>query len=166
MLIIFSGLPGVGKTTIARALARQMAAVHLRIDTIEYAIWVSGVASEVAEAGYRVAWALAADHLNQGLTVVGDSVNPLPSTREAWRSVARDAGVVSLDVEVVCSDLAAHRRRVEARTSDIAGFVPPTWEEVVSRDYQPWTSERLVIDSALIEPGEAVTRIRAALASA
>lgn len=164
MLIILSGLPGVGKTTIARSLARQMAAVHLRIDTIEHAIRASGVAGEMADAGYRVAWALARDHLDQGLTVVGDSVNPWPSTREAWRLVAQGAGVASLDVEVICSDLAAHRRRVETRTSDIAGFAPPTWEEVVARDYRPWSSERLVIDSALIEPGEAVMRIRAALA--
>ncbi|HEY2482467.1 MAG TPA: AAA family ATPase [Caulobacteraceae bacterium] len=163
MLVIFSGLPGVGKTTIARPLARAMAAVHLRVDTIEYAIWVSGVASDVADAGYRVAWALAEDHLKQGLAVVADSVNPLALTRQAWQSAARTAGVASLDVEVICSDITAHRRRVESRISDIAGFVPPTWEEVVSRDYQPWTGERLVIDTAHVEPVEAVERIRAVL---
>ena len=33
MLIILSGLPGVGKTTIARELARRLDAVHVRIDT-------------------------------------------------------------------------------------------------------------------------------------
>ena len=38
MLIIFSGLPGSGKSTIARALARRLGAVYLRIDTIEQAI--------------------------------------------------------------------------------------------------------------------------------
>ena len=38
MLIIFSGLPGSGKSTIARALARRLRAVYLRIDTIEQAI--------------------------------------------------------------------------------------------------------------------------------
>ena len=32
------GLPGVGKTTIARELARQIGAVHVRIDSIEQAI--------------------------------------------------------------------------------------------------------------------------------
>jgi predicted kinase len=91
MLVIFSGLPGVGKTTIARSLARGLAAVHLRIDTIEYAIWVSGVASDVADAGYRVAWALAEDHLKLALTVVADSVNPWALTRQAWQGAARTA---------------------------------------------------------------------------
>lgn len=38
MLISFSGLPGVGKTTIARELGRQIGAVHLSIDTIEQAV--------------------------------------------------------------------------------------------------------------------------------
>jgi len=40
MLTIFGGLPGTGKTTIARELARQTGAIHLRIDSIEQAIMV------------------------------------------------------------------------------------------------------------------------------
>ncbi|EEQ16447.1 Uncharacterised protein [Yersinia frederiksenii] len=38
MLIIFSGLPGTGKSTIAHLLAERLKAVYLRIDTIEQAI--------------------------------------------------------------------------------------------------------------------------------
>jgi len=82
MLIVFGGLPGVGKTAIARELARRIAAVYLRIDSIEQAIRASGVASQTMnDAGYRVAYAVAEDNLRTGRTVVADSVNPLTLTR-------------------------------------------------------------------------------------
>lgn len=43
MLIVFSGLPGTGKTTLARDLASRAGAVYLRVDTIEQAIRNAGV---------------------------------------------------------------------------------------------------------------------------
>ena len=55
ILIIFGGLPGTGKTTLARALAEQLGAVFLRIDTIEQALRQSqAFAGSVDDAGYRV----------------------------------------------------------------------------------------------------------------
>jgi len=75
MLIILGGLPGTGKTTIARELARQLGAVHVRIDSIEEAILDSGVwSSPINDAGYRVGYAVAADNLRIGRTVIADSV--------------------------------------------------------------------------------------------
>lgn len=38
MLIVFSGLPSTGKTTVASDLATRTSAVYLRIDTIEQAV--------------------------------------------------------------------------------------------------------------------------------
>lgn len=161
-LVVFGGLPGVGKTTIAARLAAETGAVFLRIDVIEMALHDAGV--DVRAEGYAVAYALAGSNLRLGRMVVGDSVNPIAETREAWRAVAERTGARLLEVEIVCSDLGEHRRRVEARVVDIAGFTPPTWDEVVARDYRPWDGERLVIDTAETSPGPAVARIRAALA--
>ena len=53
MLIILSGLPGTGKTTIARQLAHELAAVYLRIDSIEQSIRAAG--RPVEGEGYSVA---------------------------------------------------------------------------------------------------------------
>lgn len=147
MLIIFAGLPGVGKTTIARELAEKLGAVYLRIDSIEQALRDSGaVIGPINDSGYQIAYALAGDNLRLGRTVVADSVNPLRITREAWREVAREAGVASVEIEIKCSDSDEHRRRVEGRASDIQGL-ELTWAEVMAREYEPWDREHLEIDT-------------------
>lgn len=164
MLIILSGLPGAGKTTLARELALAAVAVHLRIDTVEQAL--RGARADVKDEGYRVAYAVAEDNLRLGHVVIADSVNPWPLTREAWRSVAERAGVPSVDVEVVCSDADEHRRRVESRLPDIPGQRLPTWQEVLARDYHPWERERLVVDTARVDIEEAVRTVLARVPAA
>jgi predicted kinase len=157
MLIVLSGLPGVGKTTIARELARSLAAVHVRVDSIEQTLRRAGLV--VQGEGYDVARAVAADNLQVGRTVVADCVNPWPLTRDAWRAIAVESGVRLVEVEVVCSDAKEHRRRVESRVSDIAGHRVPTWQEVVERDYREWDRPRLVIDTARLSVPESVRTI-------
>jgi predicted kinase len=80
--------------------------------------------------------------------VVADCVNPLQITRDAWISVASRAHARAVEVEVICSDPCEHRRRVENRVADIPGSKLPTWDEVVSREYEPWRREHVVIDTA------------------
>lgn len=155
---MLSGLPGVGKTTVARAVSARVGAVHLRIDTIEAALVSGGVIAAaggwdtVPDAGYRVAYGLAADLLRAGHHVLADSVNPLHITRRAWAEVAAKAGAGCLDVEIICSDAAVHRDRVEARVPDLDGLTVPTWEQVCNRRYEPWTGPVLRVDTA---PGTA-----------
>ena len=164
MLIVLGGLPGVGKTTIARELARLLGAVHVRIDSIELAIRESGVTVvSIDDAGYRVGYAMAEDNLRLGHIVIADSVNPLPVTRDAWRAVAARAAVSLAEVEVECSDREEHRRRVEQRLGLAPASSGPTWEEVVSRDYRAWDREHIVIDTAGQELPQIVARLRAAL---
>ncbi|MGA2077659.1 MAG: AAA family ATPase [Terriglobia bacterium] len=164
MLIVIGGLPATGKTAIARELARQIGAVHLRIDSMEQAIRASGAASQgLNDAGYLVAYAVAEDNLRVGRTVIADSVNPLQLTRDAWVKVAERAQVNAVEIEVKCSDVSEHRRRVETRTTDIPGLRLPTWEEVISREYHPWDREHLVIETAGQTVEQAVKMLREVL---
>ena len=161
MLLIFGGLPAVGKTTIAAELARTTEAVHLRIDSIEQALRNSDVPISGPE-GYAVAYAVAEDNLRLGLTVIADSVNPVEATRTAWRKVAQRAGRRYAEIEIVCSDQEEHRRRVESRIADIAGHQLPTWQQVCGREYEPWQAS-IVVDTARQPMESSVSAIRKGL---
>ena len=92
-------------------------------------------------------------------------VNPIAETRAAWREVAASVGAPCLEVEVVCSDLAEHRRRVEGRLGDPAALQPPAWAEVEGRAYEPWPDAQLRLDTAVLDPDTAAASVcEAALA--
>ncbi len=146
-LYIFSGLPGSGKSTLSKALAAQVGAVYLRIDTIEQALREL-CSFDVQGEGYGLAYRLARDNLRLGASVVADSCNPIELTRRAWEQVARDAGVGYVNIEIVCSDPTEHRRRAEGRTVEVAGLKLPTWDEIEHREYDAWTVDRIVVDTA------------------
>lgn len=161
MLIIFGGLPGSGKTTIARVLAKALGAVHVRVDTIEQNIRASG--AEVGSAGYMVAYAIAEDNLTLGHTVIANSVNSIEISRNAWLSVAERAAVPAIEIEVICSDKAEHRRRVETRATDVPGLVKPSWAEITARPYEDWGTRPLVVDTASAIPDDLVAGLVAKL---
>lgn len=139
----------------------SLAAVYVRIDSIEQALRNGGVIVEGE--GYAIAHAVAGDNLRIGQTVVADCVNPWPLTRDDWRAIGERIGVPLVEVEVVCSDQAEHRRRVESRVADIAGHRVPTWQDVMERDYRAWDRQPVVIDTARRSVSESVQAIVSAL---
>ena len=145
-LYIFSGLPGSGKTTVSQSLARHVGGTHLRIDTIEQALR-DLCSFDVQGEGYRLAYRLAADNLRLGISVVADSCNPIELTRREWEATASGVGAHYINIEVVCSELPEHRKRVETRQSSTPGLRLPTWDEVARREYDPWTTDRIVVDT-------------------
>lgn len=164
MLIIFSGLPGSGKTTIAKVLAQKLNAAYIRIDSIEQALIRAGIEpQEINAKGYEVGYALAAENLQLNIQVIADSVNPLEITREAWRNIALKNNSQFLEVEILCSDKDEHRKRVESRVADILNHTLPSWTDVLQREYEPWLSSHLVIDTANTSANDAVNKILSTL---
>jgi hypothetical protein len=62
--------------------------------------------------------------------------------------VAREADSDYINIEVICSDAREHQARVETRDSEVSGLKLPTWSEVQSREYDDWTVDRVVVDTA------------------
>lgn len=138
VLVLVTGPPGTGKSTVAAAVARRLGAAVLGHD------WVmSGLRpfSEVEAAldamepdGHRpVGWsilvALARSELRAGRPVVLDGVARVPEAAQC-ATLARDEGAGWLVVATACSDRDVHRRRVEGRDRAIPGWYELEWGRV------------------------------------
>lgn len=107
--------------------------------------------------------AVAGDLLRAGHRVLVGCVNPVETTREAWRDAAQRAGAGLLEVELVCGDPLVHRARAEGRVVDVPGLDLPDWHAIRSREYRPWPSADLRVDTATASAPEAAAMIRSAL---
>ncbi len=57
VLVVLGGLPGTGKTTVARAAVRRPGAVLVRVDTVEQALRDAGLGGDLGALGYAAAYA-------------------------------------------------------------------------------------------------------------
>ncbi len=162
MLIVISGLPATGKTTLARALAKHIGAVHLSVDVIEDALLRAGVAPgwTTGVAAYEAVGAAAQCNLELGATVVVDAVNDRDTARQTWRDVAGRAEVEVAFVLLLPPERLEHERRLFARRRGLTHVSEPSWSQVTARaeSYEPWCDPR--IELAAAEPiGELVYRL-------
>ncbi len=158
MLIIFSGLPGVGKTSIAKWLSKKISTVYLRVDMIEQCLIESKLVEkkDLRDYGYSIGYSIAKENLENGLTAIADSVNSITLTRDAWRKVAIEVNSPYIEIELICSDVNEHKKRIECRKSDIHNLVLPTWKDAQNLIYEKWNRVHLVIDTFKISIEDAV----------
>jgi predicted kinase len=159
VLIVIGGLPGVGKTTVARAVAGRLGAAHVRVDAFEVALLRQGLAptpEDVGGHGYALALAAADTCLAAGTDVVVDAVFPVWTSRRPFRELAARQGTPVHWLRLICTDPAEHRRRVEERGAELAGHAVPGWAAVRRRDVDQWHERHTVIDTATGDPVAAV----------
>ena len=151
VLVVMAGLPGSGKSAVAEDLGRALGCAVLSVDPVEAAMWRSGVSRSepTGVAAYVVVETLAAEQLSLDHDVIVDAVNAVEPARDQWCQLAERTGSVLRFIEVRCSDLTEHRRRLAARRRGIVGFPEPSWESVEQQraGFQHWAHERLVLDS-------------------
>ena len=116
-LLLTCGLPGAGKTTIARQLAADRSALRLTQDEWLIALGSSPWDAPMRERVDHELWRLAQDILRLGVSVVLDFGLWARIERDEMRSVARSIGV---GVELHYLDVATDElwRRIEARNAE------------------------------------------------
>lgn len=134
-LILTCGLPGAGKTALARQLAADRNAVRLTKDEWLWAIGSDPWNRPIAEKVERELWRLAQEILCLGLTVVLDFGLWARIERDEMRSAARGLGV---GVELHYLDVPANElwRRIEARNSEAPWVSAP----IRRADLDEWLS--------------------------
>ena len=142
-LILTCGLPGAGKTALARQLAANRNAVRLTKDEWLTALGSSPWDTPTREKVEQELWRLAQEILRLGLSVVLDFGLWARIERDEMRSAARSIGVA---VELHFLDLPPDElwRRIEARNSQ------PPWESypIGRADLDGWLAIFQAPDSA------------------
>lgn len=150
-LIIISGLPGSGKTTVAEGLAKKLNLPIFAVDPIESSIIKADIkrSFETGLAAYLVAETLAAEQLKLGMSVIIDAVSPVKEARDMWHNLSNKYGAQLIIVECVL-DNNLHKKRVESRVRNLHGIPELTWSDVENRrkEYLKWEEERLILDTA------------------
>jgi predicted kinase len=147
MFLQLSGVPGTGKSTLARGLAAGLDLVVLDTDVVKSALLSTDVPFAAAgRATYAAVLALAGDLLAQGRSVVVDSPCRYVDLLAAGQRVAADAGVPYRLVELWADDPADLLPRLTARDIRQSQVTPAVteWELGTPADTLRGWQEQLV----------------------
>jgi predicted kinase len=150
MMIVMSGLPGTGKSTIAMAVARSRRLPVLSVDPIESSIVRAGVTAsfETGLAAYLIVETIADACLTSGLDPVIDAVISMDVARDMWRKLAHQYNAELRIIECVLADEIL-QERLNTRQRDFA-IDEPSWSDVERRrrEWSPWPEPHLTLDAA------------------
>lgn len=149
-LVLFSGLPGCGKTTLARQMAQRYRVPLFAKDRLQSALRRMELTGRSGPEGYHLILDLAEEQLRLGVSAVIDGVFPRAGFREEARQIAAQHGALFRPIYCYCSDEAQWQARMQERTQYVPDWTPVGWDEVLRlrADFEPWKpGEALFLDA-------------------
>lgn len=158
MLLLIAGLPGTGKTTVARAFAALSGATHFNSDTLRRELGLMGhYAPGDKETVYATLLQRAQKALLSGSTVVVDSTFFKENIRDPFRALAAECGVPLRWVEVQAGEQTLRERLSHPRPDSEADF--GVYENIRDQ-FEPLPTDRLIVNTDMETPESAAIKIQ------
>lgn len=148
-LILFSGMPGSGKTTLARLVARRLGIPAFAKDRVQRVLRDHHLADASTGDGYYIILDQADEQLSLGMSVILDATFPLDHFRTVASEIAARHNARFCAFYCTCSDDRVWSERMKRRVQYVPNWQPVGWDDVLRmRDYyQPWNDNALTVDS-------------------
>jgi predicted kinase len=152
ILFIITGLPGTGKSYLARKIAERLPAVIVQSDFVRKFISPKPTySSEESALVHQVARSLTERLLVTGCRVIYDATNLVEWHREKLYHVAEKTGVRLVIIQTVASeDVIRTRLRQRHRTRDPQDMSDADWDvvELLKPEQQPIQRPYIVVDAS------------------
>jgi predicted kinase len=153
VVVVFTGLSGTGKSTLADLVAQRIGAPAFAGDWLLGALAPHGVLSGLGRSSYLALYAdllgtLVTRQVMLGQSAVVDCLVE-DSIIDRWRHGAAEHGAGLYVMHCVCSDVDLHRQRVTGRRRGIPGWHEIDWDHVqrMRQEVAPPSTPALTIDA-------------------
>lgn len=146
MLLVFCGLPGTGKTTVANIIAKKFGIVVISTDYIRKRIFEKPTYQKFEKEIIYKVMLLLAEHLSKSGTCILDAVFTKGKNRNAVKEMAKKNDTQVCFIEFVCDEdiifkrIAGKKRKLS--DADYGIYLK------LKKEYEPIEFEHIVVDTS------------------